>query len=332
MKVNILYVFWIAALLGFIYIARHLQEESGQQLFGTAETEGQVLRLDYPVFIQKNYVKTGDKVKKGDTLMVLISTELDKSTSQKIAEIGQLETERNAKNTAIEKDIEVFNARQATRVSDLQSQIKVLQSEISVQNNLKEAIGNGSYNADNNIKLQNIKTLEEAIRQVDLQNKEQLKLFDSQRISNNNICASKAQQMQKELGFIGKEKTKLLLFSPCDGFIEQVFALEKEVVPNYKDLLKINPQQPNKVIGFIHESLNIPYRLGDTVLLSSSLRPSVSCKAQLVGVSPKLVELPFRLRKYAEIKAWGREVYINLPSNNDFFIGEKIIIKLKTFE
>ena len=326
MKFNILYLFWFIALGAFFFIAKNLQQQSGQQLFGIAETEGQTLKLEYSVFVQKSLVKTGQQVRKGDTLMVLFRSELDNRTTEKITELNQLEVERAVKNTATDKDVELFQVRQTARIAELQAQIKVLQSEIALQENLRKAISEGAAATNNNVKLQEIKTLEEAIRQANIQTAEQTKVFDSQRISNNIISASRAKQVQNQLGFIGKERLKLVLLAPYDGFVEQVFALENEIAPSYKDLLVINPKEPNKVVGFIHESLNIPYRLGDTVVLSSSLRPTVTYKSQLVGVSPKLVELPFRLRKFIEIKTWGREVYINLPPKNDFFIGEKVLI------
>jgi DNA uptake protein ComE-like DNA-binding protein len=326
LKFNILYIFWFVALAVFFYIGKNLQQQSGQQLFGIAETQGQTLKLEYNVFVQKSFVKVGQQVKKGDTLMLLFRSELDNRTTERVTELNQIEVERIAKNTSTEKDAELFSVRQTARISDLQAQIKVLESEIAVQENLRKAISENSNSVSSNIKLQEIKTLEEAIRQVNIQTTEQTKIFDSQRVSNNTISASKAQQIQNQLGFIGKEKLKLVLIAPFDGFVEQVFVLENEIAPNYKDLVSINPHEPNKVIGFAHESLNIRYRLGDTVILSSSLRPNITYKAQLVGASPKLVELPFRLRKNIEIKTWGRELYINLPPKNDFFIGEKVVI------
>jgi hypothetical protein len=326
LKFNILYFFWVVALASFFYIGKNLQQQSGQQLFGIAETQGQTLKLEYSVFVQKNFVKVGQQVKKGDTLMLFFRSELDNRTTEKVTELNQIEVERTAKNISTEKDIELFKMRQVARISDLQAQIKVLQSEITLQENLRKAISENSSTANNNVKLQEIKTLEEAVRQANIQTIEQEEVFDSQRISNNTISASKAQQIQNQLGFIGKERLKLVLTAPFDGFVEQVLVLENEIVPSYKDLVSINPHEPNKVIGFVHESLNIQYRLGDTVLLSSSLRPNITYKAQLIGVSPKLVELPFRLRKNIEIKTWGRELYINLPPKNDYFIGEKIMI------
>lgn len=328
MKINILYIFWVIALGGFLYIGRHLQEQSSQQLFGIADAEGQMVKVEYSVFIQKNNIKAGQRVKKGDTLMVLLRSELDERTTKYMTEINQIDVERLSKNTTIQKDKEVFDSKHAAQMSDLQSKIKILQSEISVQKNIREAIGDGN-SSNNSIKEQEIKALEEEMRQVVLQSKEQSKVFDNQLLSSNNISAVKIQQIQNELGFISKEKSKLVLFSPCDGFVEQVFVAQNEIAQSYKDLVKINPQQPNKIVGFMHESLNVPYRLGDTVTLISSVRPTVTCKALLVVVSPKLVELPFRLRRNPDVKAWGRELYINLPPENDFFIGEKIMIRLK---
>jgi hypothetical protein len=47
-----------------------------------------------------------------------------------------------------------------------------------------------------------------------------------------------------------------------------------------------------------------------------------------VGSNPKLTELPLRLRKFIELRTWGREVFIQLPEQNGFYISEKIAIIL----
>ena len=101
-------------------------------------------------------------------------------------------------------------------------------------------------------------------------------------------------------------------------------------MPAFRELFRISPRNPDRVIGFLHESAEVPFQLGDTVTLASMGRIGVSSLAALHGVSPKLVELPFRLRKFTELRTWGREVYIQLPADNPFFIGEKILITVNT--
>jgi hypothetical protein len=121
-----------------------------------------------------------------------------------------------------------------------------------------------------------------------------------------------------------------VLLAPSDGYVQQVGATINELVPSFRELFRISPRKPDKVIGFLHESAEVPFQLGDTVLLSSMSRVEISSVAVLNGVSPKLVELPFRLRKFTELRTWGREVYIQLPVDNPFFIGEKILITVRT--
>jgi HlyD family secretion protein len=143
---------------------------------------------------------------------------------------------------------------------------------------------------------------------------------------------TKMQAVHQEMSFMKDAQSKLVLRAPMDGFIENVTVFENETTSQYKGLLKINPKMPDKVKGFLPEASEALYRMGDTVQLRSSTRPTVLHSGILVGTAPQLVELPLRLRKMQEIKAWGREVYIKLPPQNEFFIGEKVLITLKNIK
>ncbi len=120
----------------------------------------------------------------------------------------------------------------------------------------------------------------------------------------------------------------MVILSPCNGIVENVFVLPKDIAPQYKELMRINSSEPNKVTGFIHESMAIPFRVGDSVTLTSVARPEIIQKGIIVGNGNNLVELPLRLRKIIEIRAWGREVYIKMKPGNGFFIDEKIMIQI----
>jgi len=327
MKVNILYIFWVIALVAFILIFRNLQTQSAGQLFGIADTEGLMLKLDYRARVKKCYVIVGQQVKTGDTLMIFEDATIEKRKLTENTASNQIKVEQVAKNNSLNREIKLFEQTQQAQITELEGEIKILQNEIEVQNTLKKAISD-KETSNNSLKHQEIKGLQDDIEQIKLQTKAQLNLFRTEKINNINISGSRTQEMLNALRFIDDESNKLVLLAPYDGFIEGVYASENEVMTDFKDLIKINPKEPNKITGFIHESINIAYNLGDTLQLISTTRPNVTTRAQLVGVSHKLVELPFRLRKYAEIKAWGREIYINLPPENGFLIGEKVMIKM----
>ncbi len=46
----------------------------------------------------------------------------------------------------------------------------------------------------------------------------------------------------------------------------------------------------------------------------------------VVGVGSRIVEYPVRLRKHPDLQVWGREVVIKIPENNQFILGEKVVI------
>jgi len=330
MKFNLLYLLIAVAAAACYWIVRDLSSQGEHIFFGAAETEGRIINVDFPALVQTLYVQPGMEVTKGDTLALLFRAELDRKTQEYLIEIRQLATEQQAKADLLQKDRDLLLAKQTAQTKELEADIKILETETVIQSNLKNIVGASQSNSTGqpNLKAQQIAALQESVRQSALQMQEQLLQINTQLKTNREITQVKTAQIQQNIGFLNAEKPRLALISPIDGYIEQVNAATNEMVQPYRELFKINPQKPNKVIGFIHESTQIPFRIGDTVYLVSVSRPDKQCSARINGVSPKMVELPFRLRKFTEVRTWGREVYIQLPEDNPFFIGEKIMAKI----
>ena len=127
---------------------------------------------------------------------------------------------------------------------------------------------------------------------------------------------------------IATERERLVLISPINGYVEDVYFSVNAMIPAHKDLVKINPDAPNKIIGFIHETNEVPLSIGSNVEMSSFNRPGIVSTGLIVGVNPKMTELPLRLRKFIDLRSWGREVYISIPDTNSFYISEKVNITL----
>jgi multidrug resistance efflux pump len=328
MKINLLYLLLPAAMLGCYWIVNDFQGQSIHTFFGTAETEPQTLNFEHPVLVQDVKVITGNYVKKGDTLAILYRSELDKTTIERLADINQVEVERNAKSETLNKDRDVLKAKNAAHISDLQAQIHILQTEDSLKNSVKKAIFD-NIPSENGLVREKMAALQAEIAQAEKQTQEQINQLETQRQATQVIAQAKISQVQKDLDYVKLEKTKLVMLSPFDGYMEEVTVVKNSLVPAYKDLFKINAKKPNKIIGFIHETADVPFHLGDSVTLASSARPLLQTKGTIVGSNPKLVELPYRLRKFTELRAWGREVFIQMPDTNQFYIGEKVVVTLK---
>jgi multidrug resistance efflux pump len=331
LKINPLLMLWFLAAGSCIWIASTFMVQKEDTFFGSAVSEGHVISLEHPVLVEKVYVQVGNQVRKGDTLAVCLRSDLDKEAADKGNEIKQFEIEMQSKSADIQQEVDILKSKKNGLVAELEAQIKLIKTEDGIQSALKSAINGSaskSQTPSSNLKTEKIATLKESIKQIEQQIKEQVVLLSQQKNSNESLYAAKVEQAQEQMEFIEKDRKHLVLIAPIDGFVESVNAIAYEVAPQYKELIKLNPIRPNKVCGFIHESTEMQYELGDTVSVASVLRPEVVNKGILVGSSPQLVELPLRLRKFSTRSAWGREVYVRLIQKSNLFISEKVLVTI----
>lgn len=329
MKFNILFLLFPAALAACIWIARDFQGQSSNSFFGIAETEPQVLNFDHDIAVQEVFVKAGDSVKKGDTLAVFTRADLDKTEAEWRSEIIQAETERTAENTVLEKEKAFVMARLRAETRELLGEIQVLRTEDSLRNSYRTNIyGDLNTAPENKLTAEKTAALQKEIAALEAQAHEEIRVLEAKQAAYRSIAAAKTGQSQTEIGFVRVERGRLLLISPIDGYVEEIFFGKNALLPAHRDLIKINPLTPNRIIGFIHETAEVPFAIGQEVELASFARPNLRTRGTIVGSNPKMTELPLRLRKFIEVRSWGREVFITLPEQNEFFISEKIIIAL----
>ncbi|MFK7980835.1 MAG: hypothetical protein AB8G86_12695 [Saprospiraceae bacterium] len=330
-RLNILYIFWLLLAVIALLLMNNFVNTSKTMVFGMADTEGQILNYDSPVVVDKIYVRSGSQVKAGDTLMLLKRPELEREKTLKSKQIQTNSAESAAVVQNINESIEKLRSQFLLKSGEIRSQIGVLTKEEKAQAALRKIVNGGD---DNNSPTKSIIVEKiEALRQLHLVEQQrynsQLKELKQGQLAQSSIYLSKTTTVEQEIDFLNQAKDKLVLLAPIDGFIESIFVFENQISPQYNQLLKINPQKPNQVKGFLPESLDITYRLGDTVEVYAVRRPEIKSKAILIGSTPQLTQLPSRLKKFQTISTWGRELYISLPVENDFFIGEKVIIKLR---
>lgn len=330
MRINFLYLLMVAAAIACYQIVLRLRSQGDHTFFGSAETESCPVNVDFPALVQRVWVRPGLQVRRGDTLAVLFRAELNQKSQEYLLEMERLDAEQTTKVKLLAKERDLALAQQSAQLSKWEEEIRLLEAEMALQNDLKAVVGAPAQpaNASSNLKAKQIEALRKAMEQAKGQYVEQLAQIAAQQKGSEELHRLKTAQIRQSMGFVDAEKPRLVLLSPIDGYVEQVSLAAREMVQPYRELFRIFPHTPNKVIGFLHESATIPFRIGDTVQLASASRPNIFCRAILTGSSPKMVELPFRLRKFSELRTWGRELYIQLPSENPFFIGEKIVAKL----
>lgn len=181
-----------------------------------------------------------------------------------------------------------------------------------------------------------IKAREQLSSLVLSKNKSKIKIRAQMSISSSQSSLEIEDLKKSELLDLEKEKDVLLLkkrnlyvFSPIDGVIGQINFKVGEKVSEFMPILTLIREAPSFVTGFVNENLDLSLVEGDEVFVMSAARKQVITTGRVVTIGKRTVEIPARLLKFTNIVAFGREVKIEIPNENQFLIGEKVIVKTK---
>ncbi|WP_409480234.1 HlyD family secretion protein [Pseudobdellovibrio sp. HCB154] len=141
-----------------------------------------------------------------------------------------------------------------------------------------------------------------------------------------NPLQSEYDDLVKEKDYLEKKKKNLYVFSPADGVVGQINFKVGEKVGGFATLMTLANNSPTFVTGFINESLDVNLTEGQHVKVRSAARPDVTATAVVKSIGRRTVEMPLRLLKYQNVTAYGREVTLALSENNQFLIGEKVVV------
>ena len=198
-------------------------------------------------------VKPGDLVKKGDTLAIFTRMELDKTEAEYRSDIARTETERNAESAILEKEKELVRLRLKAKNSELGTQIRLLRTEDSLKTAYRKNIYSDLATApESKLAAEKIAALQKEIASLETETAEELRLIASKQAALHSIAGAKTGFSKTEINFLKAERGRLLLLAPIDGYIEEVYFHLHALVPAHRDLIKINPHAPNRIVGFIH--------------------------------------------------------------------------------
>jgi multidrug resistance efflux pump len=328
MKINLLYVLIPLALGACYIIVTDLQSQSEFTFIGTAETEPISLNMDEDVIVQAVYVEAGAQVEKGDTLAMMYRTDLEWEAINQNATLQQSAQDHQNRLSSIRSQKTEVEVQTLAKERELQAEMQRIELQDSLDQDFRTSIY-PNLKIDRTASNQRIAALKDEINQLRSIANQELVTLDLQAKSSTQVIQNKQAETAVKQRFRAQEKNRLVLVAPISGYIDQVAITTQAMVPSYKEMLRIYPLKPNKVIGFVHENAKVPFHIGDEVSLTSGISPNQLLDGRIISSSPKLVELPLRLRKFVEVRAWGREVLIQIPAENQFYIGEKISIALK---
>ncbi len=326
MKINAFYILVLLLLGGLIFATRKLYSGTGDHWVGVAHAREYKLSSEKQASVMSVRVVQGQEIRAGDTLIVLASEALVQEIDKLQARIRILQSEKTEKLKLVANDIALLNSANAIDVKQIENSIVQAETELRINKSITGDAGSGSARPQASPLEEKVRTLREetALRNRELQIKvDDLKAKSS---TNQSLLENQIRLLQNEYLLLEKEMQNLVKIAATDGVVESVNVKVGEQVDAYVSLVSVLPRNPTSVIGYLPSEKSFP-PIGTRVQLLSYDARGKMAEGKVIGYGA-VTALPEILQKATAVKAFGKEVFIELPARNEFSTGEKMLIRL----
>jgi multidrug resistance efflux pump len=326
MKFNWFYLFIVLLLISMVFISLRYFKGSRHSTVGITHSREHKINAEKAAQVKSIKVIPGQQVSAGDLLIELISNSLEIEVAKLNNKITSLHSEKSEKAKLAESEIAFVRANEGIGIERINTEISQVESEMKLNRRLtnefttiRDSIGNSQPLI---LKLQSLKKQrsrqEEAIS---IKVKDILQQMDTEQ----RLLINQINLLERELALLQTEKQSLNKYATADGVVENVYVRAGEQVDAFTSLLSINLVHPTMVVGYqIGKKDELP--VGATVIIASFEDPDKVINGKVIGYGA-VVELPEILQKSTAVKSFGHEVFIEIPVENAFASGEKVLIR-----
>lgn len=329
-KFNLKYLIVIIVIISLLLIPSKFNKNNIVTFFGFAENKETEISMEASVEIVKIHVTTGQEVKKGDVLLEVLFSDLPMEISEVTYKIEELQTKYLFWKSDLDWKITQYKIELNEKTSKIESEINIYKAQLDRNKKLANNIKSILVTKDNKniqhpliLKINSLENELQFVKKIILTEIDNLK---SQRFETNNPLITKIKNYESEISYIKSKKEKQTIVASSDGLIGNINCRENEISPSFNTLMTIYEGSPKSVVGYIHEDLLLKIKINDSIDVFSSSRAEINTTGVVKTLGSRIVEIPERLRKFKTFRTFGREVIIEIPSNNKFLQKEKVIL------
>ncbi|MBK9983046.1 MAG: hypothetical protein IPP15_11590 [Saprospiraceae bacterium] len=328
-RINLLFLFIPVVFLALIFIYQGLNHSTAN-FFGVAENQETQINLEHAATVRKINVSEGEFVTKGTLLMEVNWSALDFKLSALNHDVSELTARDQLSQAEIKSNLNRYTALRAEKAEDIQARIRLMESENLLNQQLftdLKSLPSTDIKSSSSVYDTRLQSLREELRlslePLDIE----IAQLEHELKSAHIPAQTEIGKLKNEIELYEKERKELEIYAPSDGLVGSIHCRIGENIPEFNALISFYERNPNTVIAYLHESLSLQIKVGDSLSVVSTLHPDETCIGRVSGLGHRIVEIPERLRKIPEIKTYGREVLIEIPSNNNFLQKEKVILQ-----
>lgn len=322
----------VLALLAFgalVWVSTMMDTRRVDEFYGFAETDESEINFNYPVEIQEILVQPGDKVKSGQTLLIVKRAKSKEQLADQDFRINELQAESTLTKGKLTAEIERLEIEYERDLADLRSNRAEIVAEAKYREALLKAVlegGEGSKPSYSPVQDRLI-DIDRQLEALELAYQQRLRAFTRQQQLSGKPYDFEMDRLRAEQAFdAAQEEVIFEIKAPSDGVIGSINAKISEHKSSFAPLINFYEPNPSQVKGYIHEDRILEVKVGDRVKITSLTSSETSQEGKISGLGSRIVEIPSRLRKMVDFKTYGREVLITIPKDNQFLQKEKVIL------
>ncbi len=326
-KFNLFYV--TIVLVGiFLFFAFRPNFHRELSFYGLAESRATEINYNYPVVVDKILVKPGQAVKSGQVLLHLSRRKSKETLEDQGFRIAQLRAEEALWKQKQENEIEEQRINHQAQLAEIDRKIAQTQKELAYKKSLVADLQSIEPAASS------YKPLEDALASYQ-EEKEDLNQIYSVKIKGveEELALGQSPYSEQINRYIAEQKFEesqenipIVVKAPTDGLVGNISCKEEEHIPSYSTLLTFYEPHSGIIEGYVHEDLTLEVEIGQQYTISSLKDEDINYRGTVIGLGSRIVEIPVRLRKIEAVKAYGREVLIEISTDNSFLQKEKVSI------
>lgn len=331
MNNKLLYLVWFLA-IGVVAVILNYRTNSFQ-FYGIADTREIIINTERAVEVKNIQVVSGQEIKKGNLLIELDRPELTMEINTLSHELEELRATHRVNTEGLRSQADALKAEKAAKISEIDYHIKQLKAQYAINQELTAEL----RSIDRSTEKRSSPALKSPL-EVEIESLEKARALEinplqinitrieQELISSEKPFKAQEERLEQELHLRLEEKNNLYLFAPVSGLIGSVNIKRGERIAPFTPLLTLHPKSPSYVRGYIHEQVYHRVLRDQKVTIVSLTDEDKEAIGEVIGVGSRIVEFPVRLRKRPDVQVWGREAEIEVPEDNTFLLGEKVVI------
>ncbi|WP_339758119.1 biotin/lipoyl-binding protein [Algoriphagus aquimarinus] len=313
-------------LVAMLYISGRYFKGSGEASIGIAQTSEYKVKTEKSALVKAIHVVPGMEVKEGELLVELTSEALEMDIAKLTNRIAVFRSELSEKAKLAKSEISYIKAQSEIKLEELESEILESESEIQMNEALTKSFVNdkkASETSPSAIKIRSLKLQKQ--KHLEAMN---IKIEDisQESATEQHLLKNQITLQESELKMLETEKSKLNKYAIASGVVKNVYVKPGEQVDSFSPLLEINPLHPTTVVAYLVGKKTAEFTVGKTVNVTSYDQRRNFVQGKVIGYG-SVSELPEILQKSTAIQAFGQQVFIEIPEENTYFNGEKVLIR-----